>query len=556
MKISDAKTFRDLVDKLKERGDKPVLMERRGGNFQKVTYAELHRNAKAISEYLHRLVINKGYRVAILSHSRLEWGQVYLGAVYGGRTVIPLDPQLNEEEIGNLMRVSEAKVLFTTEKFIPSIKKHFPNMPIFTLDDSGETKFSEILMRGMDFLEEGETQVDVSPDDIASIIFTSGTTGISKGVVLSHYNFLSDAILAEELLNLQEEDIFLSVLPIHHTFEFTADFLDPIVRGNTIVYARSLKSKELLEDLKDSKATMLLGVPLLFEKLYTGIMKKLKMESALKRFLINYGMKKGKRDAHRNNNVPVRNFVTNMLLEKAGLSSLRVMIAGGAALRPDVEEGIRTMGIGIVQGYGLSEASPIVTINPPDRPKVGSIGLPIPGIEVKIFEPDREGIGEIIVRGPIVMKGYYRNIEETRKTIVDGWLHTGDMGYKDNDGYFYITGRKKSLIVTPGGKNVFPEEIEYKLVSQDLISEALVYGVYNEEKQGEEIKAVIYPEYENIDCPEENTECYENMIKEVVREINDGSPNYKRITHVEIRRDEFIKTTTRKIKRYMYEKKE
>ncbi|MCD6399369.1 AMP-binding protein, partial [candidate division WOR-3 bacterium] len=400
------------------------------------------------------------------------------------------------------------------------------------------------------------TQVDVSPDDIASIIFTSGTTGISKGVVLSHYNFLSDAILAEELLNLQEEDIFLSVLPIHHTFEFTADFLDPIVRGNTIVYARSLKSKELLEDLKDSKATMLLGVPLLFEKLYTGIMKKLKMESALKRFLINYGMKKGKRDAHRNNNVPVRNFVTNMLLEKAGLSSLRVMIAGGAALRPDVEEGIRAMGIGIVQGYGLSEASPIVTINPPDRPKVGSIGLPIPGIEVKIFEPDREGIGEIIVRGPIVMKGYYRNIEETRKTIVDGWLHTGDMGYKDNDGYFYITGRKKSLIVTPGGKNVFPEEIEYKLVSQDLISEALVYGVYNEEKQGEEIKAVIYPEYENIDCPEENTECYENMIKEVVREINDGSPNYKRITHVEIRRDEFIKTTTRKIKRYMYEKKE
>lgn len=556
MKISDAKTFRDLVEKLKERGDKPVLMERRGGNFQKVTYAELHRNAKAISEYLHRLVINKGDRIAILSHSRLEWGQVYLGAVYGGRTVIPLDPQLNEEEIGNLIRVSEAKVLFTTEKFIPAIRKHFPNMPIFTLDDSGETKFSDILMRGMDFLEEGETQVDVGPDDIASIIFTSGTTGISKGVVLSHYNFLADAILAEELLNLKEEDIFLSVLPIHHTFEFTGDFLDPIVRGNTIVYARSLKSKELLEDLKDSKATMLLGVPLLFEKLYTGIMKKLKKESALKRLLVSYGMKKGKRDAHKNNNVPVRNFVTNMLLEKAGLASLRVMIAGGAALRPDVEEGIRAMGIGIVQGYGLSEASPIVTINPPDRPKVGSIGLPIPGIEVKIFEPDRDGIGEIIVRGPIVMKGYYRNIEETRKTIVDGWLHTGDMGYKDNDGYFYITGREKSLIVTPGGKNVFPEEIEYKLVSHELVSEALVYGIYNEEKQGEEIKAVIYPEYENIDCPEENTECYENMIKEVVREINDESPNYKRIAHVEIRRDEFIKTTTRKIKRYMYEKKE
>ncbi|RKZ21506.1 long-chain fatty acid--CoA ligase, partial [bacterium] len=253
--------------------------------------------------------------------------------------------------------------------------------------------------------------------------------------------------------------------------------------------------------------------------------------------------------------IPVRNFVTRKILEQAGLSSIRVMIAGGAALKPEVEEGIRALGIGIVQGYGLSEASPVVTINPPDRPKIGSIGLPLPETEVRIHNPDQDGIGELIVKGEHVMQGYYNNPEATAETIMDGWLHTGDLGYMDEDGYFYITGRKKAVIVTPGGKNVFPEELEYKLQQIDIVEEVLVIGVFDSEKKGDEIMAIIYPDWELLpECTgDDRTACAREKLEGLIKELNAELPPYKRIKYIEVREEEFPKTTTRKIKRYLFQ---
>jgi len=554
MKIENVRDFRSVVNIAGDRGDKVFLMERRGKEFQKITYAEMRHLVRSLSEFLFSLGINKGDKIGILATNRIEWGIAYLSIVYGGRTAVPLDPQLKEEEILNLMKIAEVKAVYTTERFFERVSG--AGIPVITLDDTHPIRFSEAIEKGETLLKwNGEIKVEVNPDDIASIIFTSGTTGASKGVVLTHRNFLFDADMSERLLNLMEDDIFLSVLPIHHTFEFTGGFVDPLIRGNTICYARSLKSKELLEDLKDSRATMLLGVPLLFEKLYQGIMKKIGEAGGVKGLMLKYGINKGMRDARKKGNIPVRNFVTKKILEQAGLSTIRLMIAGGAALKPEVEEGIRALGIGIVQGYGLSEASPIVTINPPDRPNLGSIGLPIPETEVRIHNPDQDGIGELIVKGEHVMQGYYKNPDATAETIKDGWLHTGDLGYMDEDGYFYITGRKKAVIVTPGGKNVFPEELEYKLQQIDIVEEVLVIGVFDSEKKGDEIMAIIYPDWELLpECTgDDRTACAREKLEGLIKELNAELPPYKRIKYIEVREEEFPKTTTRKIKRYLFQ---
>ena len=554
MKIENVRDFRSVVNIAGDRGNRVFLMERRGKGFQKITYAEMRHLVRALSEFLFSLGINKGDKIGILATNRIEWGIAYLSIVYGGRIAVPLDPQLKEEEILTLMKIAEVRGIYTTERFFEMVSGS--GIPVITLDDTHPIGFSEAIEKGETLLKwNGEIKVKVNPDDIASIIFTSGTTGASKGVVLTHRNFLFDADMSERLLKLIDDEIFLSVLPIHHTFEFTAGFVDPLIKGNSICYARSLKSKELLEDLKDSRATMLLGVPLLFEKLYQGIMKKIGEAGGLKGLMLKYGINKGIRDARKSGNIPVRNFVTRKILEQAGLSSIRVMIAGGAALKPEVEEGLRALGLGIVQGYGLSEASPVVTINPPDRPKVGSIGLPLPETEVRIHNPDQDGIGELIVKGEHVMQGYYKNPDATAETIKDGWLHTGDLGHMDEDGYFYITGRKKAVIVTPGGKNVFPEELEYKLQQINIVKEVLVIGVFDSEKKGDEIMAIIYPDWELLpECSDDNrTACAREKLEGLIKELNAELPPYKRIKYIEVREEEFPKTTTRKIKRYLFQ---
>jgi long-chain acyl-CoA synthetase len=558
--ISDVKTFRELANRIHDRGDRLAMMERRNKEFKKITYKEISDMAKALSAFLISKNIKKPTKVAILSKNRMEWGISYLGITYGGCIAIPIDPELKEKEITHILQFSETKTIFTTKKFIKMIKDIATKLQInliITLDNSGEIHFKDAISDGKKLLKEiGEKDVEVEKNDIASIIFTSGTTGVSKGVELTHHNFIYDTVQSEKLLNLLENEVFLSVLPIHHTFEFTGGFLEPLMCGGLIVYARSLKSKELLEDLKDSKTTLLLGVPLLFEKLYKGIRREISKQNIMKKGMVNIGISLG--NMYRNITGRIRrNFITQKILKQAGLDSLRIMIAGGAALDPEVELGIKALGLNLIQGYGLTEASPIVTINPAGKSKPGSIGKPIPGIELKIYNPDLEGIGEIIIIGDNVMKGYYKNPLATEESIRDGYLHTGDMGYIDEDGYVYITGRKKSIIITDGGKNIYPEEIEQILSRSDFIEEVLVIDKYNKEKNNTELVAIIYPNWEILDSYIAETKQGESDINEILREqinnTNKQIASYKHIHSFEIREEEFPKTSTRKIKRYLFE---
>ncbi len=560
MTISDVKTFRELVNRIHDRGDRLAMMERRNKEFKKITYKEISDMAKALSAFLISKNIKKPTKVAILSKNRIEWGISYLGITYGGCIAIPIDPELKEKEITHILQFSETKTIFTTKKFIKMIKDIATKLQInliITLDDSGEIHFKDAIQDGKKLLKEiGEKDVEVEKNDIASIIFTSGTTGVSKGVELTHHNFIYDTVQSEKLLNLLENDVFLSVLPIHHTFEFTGGFLEPLMCGGLIVYARSLKSKELLEDLKDSKTTLLLGVPLLFEKLYKGIRREISKQNIIKKGMVNIGISLG--NTYRSITGRVRrNFITQKILKQAGLDSLRIMIAGGAALDPEVELGTKALGLNLIQGYGLTEASPIVTINPSEKSKLGSIGKPIPGIELKIYNPDLEGIGEIIIKGDNIMRGYYKNPLATEESIIDGYLHTGDMGYIDEDGYVYITGRKKSIIITDGGKNIYPEEIEQILSRSDFIEEVLVIDKYNKEKNNTELVAIIYPNWEILDSYIAETKQDESDINEIIREqinnTNKQIASYKHIHSFEIREEEFPKTSTRKIKRYLFE---
>ncbi len=560
MMIRDVKTFRSLIDRLSTRGDRIAMMERRDGEFEKITFNEISNWAKAISAFLTDKNIEKPTRVAILSKNRMEWGIAYFGITYGGCIAVPIDPELKEREITHILKISEAKGIFTEERFLPVVLDIASKLDIeliITLDNSGEKHLRDVIKKGEKILEErGIKEVEIDRNDTASIIFTSGTTGVSKGVELSHWNFIFDTIQAERLLNLSEDEVFLSVLPIHHTFEFTAGFLEPIFCGGRVVYARSLKSKELLEDLENSKTTLLLGVPLLFEKLYQGIRKEISKQNFLKKGMVNVGLELGN-ITRRIKGSPSRNFITQLVLKEAGLDSIRILIAGGAALDPAVELGIKALGLNIVQGYGLTEASPIVTINPIDKSKVGSIGKSFPEVTVRIDNPNEEGIGEIIVKGDNVMKGYYKNPESTNETIRDGWLYTGDMGWIDEEGYVYITGRKKSVIVSRGAKNIYPEELEYLLLKSEYIEEVLVKESFKKERTG--LTAIIYPNWEKIDEYLKEEERNEFAIKETLKnevgKVNKTLASYKRISSIELREEEFPKTTTGKIKRYLFGEK-
>lgn len=562
MMITDVKTFRELVKRLSERGDRVAMMERRDGEFKKITFKEISLWARAISTFLIDNGLEKPTRVAILSRNRMEWGISYFGITYGGCIAVPIDPELKEKEITHILQFSESKAIFTEERFLGMVKELATKLNIkliITLDNLGEKTIKEVIEKGKELLDEkGEKEVEVRGNHTASIIFTSGTTGVSKAVELTHYNFIYDTIQSEKLINLFEDDVFLSVLPIHHTFEFTGGFLEPIMRGGKIVYARSLKSKELLEDLKDSRTTLLLGVPLLFEKLYHGIRKGISEQNILKKGIVNIGLGMGNL-MRRIKGRASKNLLTNKVLEQAGMDSLRLIIAGAAALDPDVELGLKALGLNAIQGYGLTEASPIVTINPADKSKAGSIGIPIPGIELKVDNPNVEGVGEIVIKGDNVMKGYYKNPPATNYTIRDGWLYTGDMGYMDEDGYVFITGRKKSVIVTEGGKNIYPEEIEQILSRGEFIEEVLVIDKFNKEKNKTELTAIIYPNWEMVDKYITETNKDESAINEIlkgqVNEVNKQLASYKRVLSFEIREEEFPKTTTKKIKRYLFEEK-
>ncbi len=562
------KTVLEMVEKSCQEFGPKVIMQKKfdGKTYTKITYKEFWDNVVNISKGLRIMFLLPRERVGIYSENRPEWGEAYVGISKAGGIVVPLDAQLSSPELEFILNHSSTKFVFVSEKYLDNIKEIFPNVKslkkIICFDCAKEDKHTINLDT---LLEKGKKKKIVlmpkpKPNDILEILYTSGTTGVSKGVMLTQRNIIYDVEATSQLLSVDTSDTFLSILPIHHSFECTAGFLIPVYNGATITYAESLRSTNILANIKETNVTLMLGVPLLYEKLFNGIIKAVKEKSLLVRFMFNFsmGVVKGVRKL---TGKKIGKKVFKGLREKAGLDTIRFFISGGGPLHPAVAEGFDNLGIKVLQGYGLTETSPVVSVSTEQYMDYYSVGLPVPGVEVKIDKPDSDGIGEILVKGPIVMKGYYKNKKATKEVLKDGWLYTGDLGYRDKKiGFIYITGRKKNLIITTGGKNVFPEEIEEKLNASPFILESMVYGLpVSATNKGEDVAALIVPDFENIyehgrqiGQKFDSEERIEKLIYNEVKKVNQKLPDYKKIKSFKIHNEELQKTSTRKIKRYLY----
>jgi len=521
-----------------------------GGKGPRFSYRELGAIIGRLAAGLKKKGVRKGDKVAILSENCPEWGAAYLAILACGAIVTPVDSSLKEGELSRLFRVSDLKAIFCSPRHMDKVKK------LIDLNDLGFSIYGLIgeepnTLRGM--LEKLPFYSDnVGLSDTAVLIYTSGTTGDPKGVILTHQNLLSNLNSIARTLPLYENDVFLSVLPMHHTFEATCGFLLPLYTGMTIVFARSLKSKELFSDIAQNKVTVMVGVPLLYEKLYNAINRKIKELSPIKKAALKafYTASQMGRKLKQN---PGR-VLFRGLRRKAGLESIRLLVSGGAAIPSRIAEWFNLVGFVFLQGYGMTECSPVVSVNRADDNKFGSVGPPIPGIEVEIDGKSPDGIGEIKVRGGNTTPGYLGNPEATSKLLRDGWLYTGDLGKIENN-HLYITGRKKNLIISGGGKNIYPEEIEAELNLSAIILESIVIGRHISGRAGEEIWAIIVPDLEYINetgKPEKAPKEIRNMIAMDVKAVNQRLAAHKRISGFEISLDELEKTTTRKVKRNLY----
>ncbi|MGM0431846.1 MAG: AMP-dependent synthetase/ligase [Spirochaetota bacterium] len=519
-----------------------------------LNYREVKDRILQLSNTLVKQGVKHGDRIAVSGKNSPEWACAYLAVLYAGAVVVPLDYQLRPDEMVYLMKFSECRILFIDEEKYDEV----------TADESLELaavyslspKKDKYVYDQLDSEHVERTMPTV--DELAAILFTSGTTGNPKGVMLTHENLVSDCYLAQSHMDLYPSDVFYALLPIHHSYTMLAVFIESISVGAEIVFGKKIVVKQILSDLKRAKVTMFLGVPVLFNKLLKGLMNGIREKGVLVYGLIRFLMtvsgiiKKVFR-------VNPGKKMFNGILEKISLDNIRICICGGGPLPSSTFRLYNQLGIDFVQGYGLTETSPILTLNPTYAYKEESVGKVLPETEMKILEPDERGVGEIIVKGPMVMKGYYRNKEATEEIFTeDGWLKTGDVGYLDHDNYLMLTGRKKSLIVTEGGKNVFPEEIEDEFQLYDEIEQILVLGYEKDKKtKVEGIRALIYPAEAYRDkvtadhSPEEAKQIMQQRMEEIIDEVNKRLTSYKRIEKVRLVDEPMEMTSTKKIKRFV-----
>lgn len=531
-----------------------LVKETPAGPYLPITFGQFLADVEALGTALMELGL-WGKKIAVIGENRYEWVVTYLATVCGLGVIVPLDKELPVAEIRNLLERSAASAILYSGKMeleihqaISGIEslKNVINMDAETHGE-GRLSYKTLLRRGKQLLsEEQRYYLDtvIDPTVMNMLLFTSGTTGLAKGVMLSHKNLCSNVYQMSKCVRLVEGDVGLSVLPLHHTYEFTCHILTSLYQGSTVAFCQGLKY--IVKNMAEAGVTLMLGVPLIFESMHQKIWKqaeasgradKLRKAVNISKVLNNFNIK-GQKKLFKS-------------VHQALGGRVRLFISGAAAIDPNVMEDVNAMGITMFQGYGLTESAPIVAVNKDRCFKSAAAGLPLPGTEIQIIDKDEFGIGEIICRSDSVMLGYYENPEETEKVLRDGWLHTGDYGYFDRDGFLYISGRKKNVIVTKNGKNIFPEEVEFYLNKSEAVKESLVWGM-EEEGAGETIVcAAIVPDYEIIEekYGKVETDRIYSLIKQAVSEANDKMPLYKRIKRFEIRETEFEKTTTKKIKR-------
>lgn len=539
-------------------GDRPAykFKTEEPGKFREITHKEFREEINQLGTALIDMGL-KDKRIAVISENRYEWGMAYLAVVAGTGVVVPLDKALPDNEIENLILRSEVEAIFYSNKYNDIMNeirekknshvKYFISMDL-EKEINGIYSQKQLISKGKELLANGNREfldAKIDNEKMGIMLFTSGTTAMSKAVALSHKNLCSNLFDIASTIKVDENDVFLSFLPLHHTFECTTGFIYPVSKGSAIAFCEGIR--HIADNIKEYRVTAMVSVPILFESMYKRVMKNIEKKGKLdtvkkgiklSQFLLKIG-------------IDIRKKLFKEIHDNLG-GRLRLFVSGGAALDPETEKGFNELGIATYQGYGLTESSPVISAEDDKYRRIGSIGKAFPSLDVKILEPDEEGIGELLAKGPSIMIGYYNNEEATKEAIdEEGWLHTGDLAKIDKDGYIFISGRKKFVIVLKNGKNIYPEELETLINKIEGIKESFVYGKPEEDGDYEICAKIVYDKelVEEIFGTSEKEKLKE-MIWQEVKKVNKTMPAYKYIREISITEEGLIKTTTQKIKRF------
>lgn len=560
-------------------GDNPAfwVKEKKGAPYKSISYKLLENDVKAIGTMLAQMGVGK--KIAVMGQGSYEWICTYIAIVNSGNIAVPIDKELSGAEIENLLKASECDTVFCTKGDCKKLYdiKGLENLivmeiygdrtdetanPVYTVKDfsrlkdrmqnSNVTLWKDLLLEGEELLKNGDTSfesIEIDPDEMTVILFTSGTTGIPKGVVLSHRNITSNIMDVCRVCHVKASDKTLSLLPIHHTYECTLGMLLILYRGASTAFCEGMKY--IPQNMKEAENTIIIVVPRVLEMLHGRISKSVKKQGKEKLFRNMLNFNRRLKRLHINAG---RKIFKSVIDEMGG--KLRIVITGAAAISPQIYRDFEDMGLTILQGYGMTECTPLISGTPQRAEreryrKAGSVGATVSTGETKVINKDESGIGEILYRGPNVMKGYYNMPEATAEVIdEEGWLHTGDLGFIDPQGWIYLTGRVKNVIVTATGENVYPEEIEEFVNQNEFIEDSMVFP--HKTIEGENVGIQILPAMEPLSEKfgyEPNEEELNTFFKDLINELNQDLSVYKRIRDVFVRKEDFIRTTTKKIKR-------
>ena len=552
-KIND---FRELVKRYSDKYSNEIAFEYKetpsSKDHIKITYSQFASDIKSLGTALINTGLSKK-KVAIISPNRYEWCVSYLAITTSDMVVVPLDRALPNNEIEDLIIRSKAEAVIFDKKysevFSKLAKEKISNLSYFICMDNidGFTTYSSLIQKGHSLLVNGDTKYDnvvIDNKKMSIMLFTSGTTSISKAVALSQSNICEDIYALAQMTDIRKEDTFLSFLPLHHTFESTCTFLYGTFSGITVAFCDGLKYVQ--KNLAEFKVTGFVCVPLMLEIMYKKIKKGIEEQGKAKLVATMSKISNGLLKI----GIDIRRKVFKQILDNLG-GKLRILIAGGAAMSKDAIQGFLDLGINLLQGYGLTETSPVVAGENDKCKRCGSVGFPLPGINVKIANPDKDGIGEIAVQSPTVMLGYVDNPEATNEVLKDDWFYTGDLGYFDKDGFLFITGRKKDVIVLKNGKNIFPEEIEILINKLHYVSESMVFGRPLEDGDYKICAKIVYnKEVVNEMFPNiSESDLHEKVWEDIKENVNHKMPAYKYIREIILTDAPLIKTTTQKVKR-------
>ena len=559
--VTEIHNLRDVIKKrLHEFPENPVFLvkEKKGGEYIPISTEKYDHDIDSLGTYFMNTV-KKGARIAIFAETRYEWYVSYLATTNGTGCVVPLDKELPADDVLNMLTRAEVDIILFSKSKLDIINQVYGKVETvkywISMDDTTDERFlnyKDCLKQGEEKLAAGDkifTEATIDPNEMTILLFTSGTTAKSKAVMLCQRNICKNLMSMFSMLYIDRSDVWLSVLPLHHTYECTCGFLGQVYRGTTVAICEGLRY--IAQNIQEVKPTCILMVPVMLELFYKKIMKSVnadpekakKLQKGIK--LVNA--------LHLSNKM--RRKLFKQIHDVFG-GRMRLIILGGAPVNPEILTFFQSIGFKCVQGYGLTECAPILALNRDKQFKNHAAGLPLPGCDVKILNPDSDGIGEFISKGDNNFLGYYNDPENTALALdADGYYHTGDLGYIDEDGFCIITGRKKNVIIAKNGKNVFPEEIEFLLSQSPYVAESVVSGVDDKAKDDIVILATIFPDLDEVKAKlgietEPTQDQIMDILKVVVADTNEKLENYKKIKKIEIRMTEFEKNTSKKIKRY------